>query len=174
MNGGVVWLTLATAAIIGLAAIPRKAGLQLKCLAVTMALIVLVPFDGSVGAEYDAGGNPALAMAKVMEARQRGEEVAIRGTCNSSCALKLAAGRNLCVSPQSEIGVHEVRRVSRPGDYGAGVRDDLWTGFFEGMLPACARDLFSARHAFTSGTLIVVSGSEILRACPMIRACAPQ
>jgi hypothetical protein len=42
------------------------------------------------------------------------------------------------------------------------------------MLPACARDLFNARHGFASGKLAVASGSEILRACPTIRACAPR
>src|SRR5260370_42585283 len=109
-----------------------------------MAVIVLVPFNGSVGAEYDAGGNPALALAEVMEARQRGGEVAIRGTCNSSCALKLAAGRNLCVSAQSEIGADKARRWCRPCEYEGGELDKLWNGVFEGMLPSCARRLFKS------------------------------
>jgi hypothetical protein len=139
-----------------------------------MAIVLLLAFNGCVGREYDPGGNPVLAMAKVSDAGRRGEEVAIRGICNSSCALKLAAGKNLCVSPQAEIGVHEVRSVSRPLDYAGGVRDNLWTGFFEGMMPACARDLFAERHGFTSGRLAMVSGTEILRACPTMRSCAPQ
>jgi hypothetical protein len=139
-----------------------------------MAIAVLLAFNGCVGREYDPGGNPVLAMAKVSDAGRRGEEVAIRGICNSSCALKLAAGKNLCVSPRAEIGVHEVRSVSRPLDYARGVRDNLWTGFFEGMMPACARDLFAARHGFTSGRLAMVSGNEILQACPTMRSCAPQ
>jgi hypothetical protein len=174
MDFGIAWLIFATAAIITLVALPQRAGLHLQCLGIGVAIVVLLAFDGCVGVEYDGGGSPVLAMAKVSDAGRRGEEVAIRGTCNSSCALKLAAGSSLCVSPRSEIGVHEVRRVSRPGDYAGGVRDDLWTGFFEGMLPACARDLFTARHGFASGRLAVVSGNEILRACPTIRACAVQ
>ncbi len=109
-----------------------------------------------------------------MAARNRGEEVPIRGMCISSCALKLAAGKGLCVSPTASISVHEVRRVSLSGDYAKGVRNNLWTGFFEGMLPACARDLFNARHGFDSGRLFVVSGNDILRVCPTIRSCAEQ
>ena len=174
MSVGVSWLILATATIIALVAIPRHAGLHLQGLVIAIAVAVLLTFDGCVGDEYDPGGNPVLAMAKVSDARSRGEAVAIRGTCNSSCALKLAAGRSLCVSPRSEIGVHEVRTALRPGDYAGGVRDNLWTGFFEGMLPACARDLFNVQHGFSSGRLAVVSGSDILRACPNIRACALQ
>ncbi len=174
MDAGVVWFALALTAIVALVALPRRAGILLQAAVIGLGAVVLVTFDGCVGAEYDAGGSPVLAIAKVTEARNRGEEVAIRGTCNSSCALRLAAGSSLCVSPQAEIGVHEVRRVSRPGDYERGVRDNLWTGFFEGMLPACARDLFNARRGFASGRLAVVSGSEILQACPSIRACAPQ
>jgi hypothetical protein len=174
MDAGVAWFALAVTAIVALVALPRGAGLRLQSVVIGLGVVVLVTFEGCVGQEYDAGGNPVLAMANVTEARNRGEEVAIKGTCNSSCALRLAAGSSLCVSPQAEIGVHEVRRVSRLGDYQRGVRDNLWTGFFEGMLPACARDLFNARHGFASGRLAVVSGAEILRACPTIRACAPQ
>jgi len=172
MDVGTSWLILAAAAIIALVALPRTAGLHLQLPLIAMAIVVLLAFDGCVGEEYDPGGNPVLAMAKISDARKRGEEVAIRGICASSCALKLAAGSNLCVSPKSEIGVHEVRDVSRPWDYAGGVRDNLWTGFFEGMLPACARDLFEARQGFAGGRLAMVSGSEILRACPTIRACA--
>lgn len=121
--------------------------------------------------EYDPGGSPVEALMRIIEAQRRGEEVAIRGVCSSSCALKLSAGRNLCVSPTAEIGVHEVRQTPVPWSYAAGTRDNLWTGFFQGMLPACARDLFNARQGFASGRLAVVSGGEILRACPTIRAC---
>ena len=173
MDAAASWLILAIAAIVALIAVPRRAGLHIQCVVIGIGIVVLLMFEGCSGqVEYDAGGSPALALAKVSEARRRGEEVAIRGACNSSCALKLAAGNNLCVSPKAEIGVHEVRRTSRPWGYEAGVRDNLWTGFFEGMLPACARDLFNVRHGFSSGRLAVVSGSEILRACPTIRACA--
>ena len=174
MDAGVSWLILATATIIALIVIPRSAGYFTQFFVISIAITVLLTFDGCVGEEYDPGGSPVLAMAKVLNARRTGEAVEIRGTCNSSCALKLAAGNNLCVSPRSQIGVHEVRTVSRPGDYAGGVRDNLWTGFFEGMPPACARDLFNARHGFTSGRLAVVSGGDILRACPTIRACALQ
>jgi len=140
-----------------------------------IAAVVLLPtFTGCAGVDYDPGGSPILAMEKVSDARRRGEAVEIRGICYSSCAIKLAAGKNLCVSPDAKIGVHEVRSSPRPWDYAGGVRQDLWTAFFEGMLPACARDLFKARHGFDSGRLAVVSGDDILRACPEIRACAPK
>src|SRR5438094_10638784 len=128
MDAGASWLLLAAVAVIALLALPRRAGLHLQGVAIAMASLVLVTFDGCAPQEYNAGGDPVLAIARVSEAQRRGEQVAIRGTCNSSCALKLAAGRNLCVSPTAEIGVHEVRRVSRPGDYSGGVRDELWTG----------------------------------------------
>ena len=172
MDGGISWLILAAVTIIALVAFPRRARIFPQSFVISVGIVVLLTFPGCVREEYDPGGSPILAMAKVSDARSRGEAVAIRGTCNSSCALKLAAGRSLCVSPTSEIGVHEVRRISRPGDYEGGVRDNLWTGFFEGMLPTCARDLFNARHGFSSGRLAVVSGTDILRACPTIRACA--
>ena len=174
MDVGVSWLALATATNIILVLLPKSAGLPAQCFVISTAIVVLLMFSGCVESQYDPGGSPTLALAKVSSARRRDEAVAIRGICNSSCALKLAAGSNLCVSPRSEIGVHEVRTVSRPWDYAGGVRDNLWTGFFEGMLPACARDLFDARHGFASGRLTVVSGNDILRACPTIRACAPR
>src|SRR5713226_9722896 len=111
------WLILAISAIIALVAIPRRGGLDLQCIVIGFAIVVLLTFDGCIGEEYDPGGNPALTMAKVSDARRRGEAVEIRGICYSSCALKLAAGNSLCVSPKSEIGVHEVRDVSRHADY---------------------------------------------------------
>ena len=139
-----------------------------------VAAVAIPLLTGCAAQEYDPGGDPRKIWAEVIVARDRGEEVAIRGTCNSSCALKLTAGKSLCIAPTAEIGIHEVRGVSLPGDYQEGVRDNLWTGFFEGMLPACARDLFNARHAFDSGRLFVVSGNDILRVCPTIRSCAEQ
>jgi hypothetical protein len=173
MDIGGFWLILATCTIVTLVFLPRRVGLYPQCLVIAVAIVVLLMFQECLGEEYDPGGSPALAMAQVSKARRLGTAVAIRGICNSSCALKLAAGRNLCVSPASKIGVHEVRKVSRPGDYPGGVRDNLWTGFFEGMLPACARDLFNARHGFDSGRLAVISGADVLRACPTIQACPP-
>src|SRR5438105_3289417 len=122
------WPLLALAAVVALVALPRRAALHLQGIAIVMAGLVLVTFDGCSGQEYNAGGDPVVTLAHVSQARVRGEDVAIRGTCNSSCALKLAAGRNLCVSPAAQIGVHEVRRVSHSGDYDGGVRDELWTG----------------------------------------------
>ena len=171
MDAGIAWLILAVVAVAALIALPRGAGLPLQGGTIGLAIVLLVTFEGCVGRDYDAGGSPVLALAQVVEARQHGDEVAIRGVCNSSCALKLAASSNLCVSPEAEIGVHEVRLVSRPGDYAGGVRDNLWTGFFEGMLPACARELFRARRGFAGGELVVVSGRDLLSACPTIRAC---
>lgn len=174
MDNGVSRFKTAIATIIALVVCHLKGKLRAQIPLICMAIFVLLGFDGCVGQEYDPGGSPTLALAKMSDSIRQGREVAIRGTCNSSCALKLAAGKNLCVSPRSEIGVHEVRNLSRPLDYAGGVRNELWTGFFEGMLPACARDLFNAKQGFTSGRLAMVSGGEILRACPTIRACAPR
>src|SRR5260370_34755958 len=137
MDAGVVWFALALTAIVALVALPRRAGILLQAAVIGLAAVVLVTFDGWVGAEYDAGGSPVLAIAKVTEARNRGDEVAIRGTCNSSCALRLAAGSSLCVSPQAEIGVHEVRPGSRPGGCERGVRANLLDCLFRGTLAGC-------------------------------------
>jgi len=181
----IFWPLLALVTVIALAALPRRAPLGLHWFAIAMATIVIIApaagaSENNIGAgvqpiswqEYDPGGDPVQAMLRVVQARKRGEEVPIRGVCYSSCALKLSAGPNLCVSPTAQIGVHEVRRVSRPNDYAGGMRDALWTGFYEGMIPACARNLFSARNGFASGWLVTASGTEILRACPTIRACS--
>lgn len=173
MDAGIAWLLLATATVTALVALPRRAGLPLQSAVIGLGAVLLTTFDGCAGREYDAGGNPVATLAQVTEARHLGQEVAIRGVCNSSCALKLAAGRNLCVSPEAEIGVHEVRRVSRPGDYQGGVRDNLWTGFFAGMMPPCVRSLLAQRNGFASGELVAVSGRDVLAACPTIRACPP-
>jgi hypothetical protein len=169
---GVGGILLAAATVIILAAMPRRATLRLQLIAVAAASIVLAGLSASRAADYDPGGNPAQTLAAVMAARQRGAAVEIRGICYSACALKLAAGSGTCVAPNSQIGVHEVRQSSTPWNYQGGVRNNLWTGFFEGMLPACARDLFAQRQGFASGRLIVASGVEILHACPAIHACA--
>ena len=172
MDAELSWLVLAGISIAGLVAIGRKAGLAMQAAVIALASAVLLLFSVSDGfAQYDPGGDPVRAMVEIMAAQRRGEEVPIRGICLSSCALRLSAGRNLCVSPNAEIGVHEVRKTSLPWSYSAGVRDNLWTGFFEGMLPVCARNLFHARYGFAGGRLAMVSGEEILRACPTIRAC---
>ena len=124
------------------------------------------------GGGWDPGGDVVAAGKAVLEARRQGSPVAIRGVCFSACALKLGAGAGLCVSPNAAIGVHEVRRAPRPSDYQSGARDNLATGFFEGLLPRCADDLFAARRGFDSGRLTVVSGRDILAACPQMRPCA--
>ena len=171
MDIGATWLILAICAIAALVALPRKAGLYLQFLAIAMSIAVLLTFAGCGREEYDPGGSPSQELASLSDASRLDEPVANRGVCNSSCALKLTAGRNLCVSPTAEIGVHEVRDASPSGNYAGGARDNLWTGFFEGMLPACARNLFNARDGFASGQLTVVSGSDVLQACPTMRAC---
>ena len=142
-----------------------------KYLAIAMTIASLSAQNSSLAANYDPGGNPAVVMAQVSAARHGGEAIEIKGICYSSCALKLAGGSKMCVSPSSQIGVHEVRNASRTEDYQRGTRNELWTAFFQGMLPACARDLFNARRGFTGGQLTVVSGSDILHACPAIHAC---
>jgi hypothetical protein len=67
--------------------------------------------------------------------------------------------------------VHEVRRAVSPASYALGQRDELATAFYATLLPRCARDLFATLHGFESGALTVVSGRDILSACPQIRAC---
>ena len=173
MHSAAIWLALLIITLAVLVIFPRQASLADQAAVIGIASIVLLMFsftDGS--AEYDSGGDPAIVMTSIIAAQRRGEEVAIRGVCLSSCALKLSAGNNLCVSPSAEIGVHEVRRAYSAQGYWAGVRDELWTGYFAGMLPGCARDLFNAQQGFGGGRLAMVSGRDILRACPTIRACA--
>ena len=171
---GAGWLLIAVAteAVIVLVAMPRRAALQLQLVAIAAAVIGLAMLNSSRAADYDPGGSPLAAMAEITAARQRGETVEIRGICYSSCALKLAARGKMCVSPTSQIGVHEVRQASMPLGYQGGIRDNLWTGFFQGMLPTCARNLFNSRQGFDSGRLTVVAGYQILAACPTIPACA--
>ena len=171
-TGAWLLIALATSAIAILVATPRRVAVQPQPAAVVAIIVALVMINGSLAGEYNPGGNPAQTLAQVSAARHRGEAIEIRGVCYSACALKLAAGTRVCVSPTSQIGVHEVRRASLPWGYQAGVRDNLWTGFFERMLPPCARDLFGSRHGFDTGRLTMVSGSDMLRACPAIQACA--
>jgi len=121
---------------------------------------------------YDPGGDVMAASRSMFEAQAQGKPVEIRGMCYSACALKLGSGAGLCVAPSARIGVHEVRRVASPWDYRQGVRDELATGYFAGLLPMCARTAFSARHGFDSGSLVVLSGGELLSACPDMRPCA--
>ena len=170
------WLLAAIVAITVTVVLPRWSGLSLQGTTIGLAFAVLLSFSGCAGSisgqSYDPGGDPKQAMFDANDALIHGRQVEIKGACYSSCALKLAAGPRMCISPQSRIGVHEVRSSSRAGDYVGGVRDELWTGFFAGMLPACTRELFAARDGFASGRLTMASGSEILKACPSMHACA--
>lgn len=134
-----------------------------------VAMLLAMAGCGPAMPEYDPGGSPDLALARVETARERGAEVAIRGVCFSACALKLSASR-LCVSPSAQIGVHEVRRTSE-GDYEHGTRDEMRTAFFAAMLPQCARTLFAERGGFRSGRLVTATGLEVLAACPEIKRC---
>jgi hypothetical protein len=120
---------------------------------------------------YDPGGDLRGRVAQALDAQRRGAAIEIRGVCYSACALKLASGNSLCIAPDAVIGVHEVRAAHR-WDYAGGMRDDLLTGFFEGMLPYCVDSLLVSRHAFDSGRIVTVSGQEVLNACPQIGACA--
>src|SRR5712692_7000900 len=74
MDAETSWLILAISAIIALIALPRRAGLDLQCIVIGFAIVVLLTFDGCIGEEYDPGGNPALTMAKVSDARRRGAD----------------------------------------------------------------------------------------------------
>lgn len=123
------------------------------------------------GGNYDPGGGVVAASTTMLRARGSGERVEIRGACYSACALKLGAGTGVCVAPSARIGVHEVRRAASPASYALGRRDTLATAFFETLLPGCARDLFAGLHGFDGGAPTVVSGSDILSACPQIRSC---
>jgi hypothetical protein len=134
------------------------------------ATLVLAGIAGC-GGMRDTGGSVVAASTAMLQARASGQPVEIRGTCYSACALKLASGNGLCIAPSARIGVHEVRRAISPARYGLGARDDFATAFFETLLPRCAHDLFASLHGFGSGTLTVVSGRDILAACPQIRAC---
>jgi hypothetical protein len=118
---------------------------------------------------YDPGGDVRSRIAAAIEARRAGSPVEIRGECDSACALKLASGRRVCIDRGATIGVHEVRSGSRL--YANGERDDMFTGFFEALLPACAQRLFAAGGAFDGGDLVRFSGQQVLSACPQFTAC---
>ena len=120
---------------------------------------------------YDPGGDVRGRIADLLAAQQEGAPVEIRGACYSACALKLASGPGVCVARSAVVGVHEVRATA-PRDYADGMRDDFFTGVFEGLLPACVDRLFASRHAFDSGELVTFSGREILSACPQFSACS--
>lgn len=120
---------------------------------------------------YDPGGDVRERIVEALAAQQDGAPVEIRGACYSACALKLASGRGVCVARNAVIGVHEVRATT-PSDYADGMRDDFFTGVFEGLLPACVDRLFASRHAFDSGRLVTFSGRDVLSACPQIAACS--
>ena len=141
-----------------------------RAIGAAAAALVVVGMAGC-GGLHDPGGNMVAAGTTMLQARADGHPVEIRGACYSACALKLAAGDGLCIAPSARIGVHEVRRAMSLASYGLGARDSLATAFFETLLPGCARDLFASLYGFESGALTVVSGRDILAACPQIRAC---
>ena len=120
---------------------------------------------------YDPGGDVRGRAAQALEAQRRSTPMEVRGVCYSACALKLGSSSNVCVARDAVIGVHEVR-AARPSNYASGMRDDLFTGFFEGMLAPCVDALFASRHAFDGGRIVTVSGQEILNACPQFATCA--
>jgi hypothetical protein len=120
---------------------------------------------------YDPGGDMRQRIAQAVETQRRGTAIEIRGVCHSACALKLASGNSVCIARDAVIGVHEVRLAHR-WNYAGGMRDDLFTGFFEGMLPPCVDSLLVSRHAFDSGRIVTVSGQDILNACPQFATCA--
>jgi hypothetical protein len=119
---------------------------------------------------YDPGGDIRGRIAQALDAQRRGAATEIRGVCYSACVLKLASGTNVCVARDAVIGVHEVRAAQQK-DYAGGMRDDLFTGFFQGMLPRCVDLLLLNQHAFDSGQIVTVSGQDILNACPQFGAC---
>ena len=118
----------------------------------------------------DRGGDLNRRLELALSARQRAAPVEIRGECYSACALKLASGKGVCVSPNAVVGVHEVRNIGSRS-YADGMRDDFATGFFAALLPKCVEDLFRSRHAFDSGAITALSGRDILAACPQLVRC---
>jgi len=165
-----MWLALAAATVLALFLLRRSSALGPNALALTAAGLVLLSLPAC--APYDPGGNMVTASQNMLEARTEHKTVEIRGACYSACALKLGSGSGVCVAPTARIGVHEVRVADSAWDYRQGARNALATAFFEGMLPYCARTAFSARHGFDSGNLVVMSGAEVLSACPQLHACA--
>jgi hypothetical protein len=137
--------------------------------AIMPTLVALLLLGGCQA--YDPGGDVRIRVAAALDARRRGASVEIRGICYSACALKLASGRRVCVAPDATIGIHEVR-AAQARDYADGARNDLLTGFFEGLLPRCAADLFASRHGFDSGRITTFSGRDVLNACPQFAVCA--
>jgi hypothetical protein len=122
---------------------------MVRAFAVLVGLAACVP--------YDPGG--------VFGAHQHAE---IRGVCLSSCAASLATAR--CISPDSLIGVHEVREARSVYDYDRGRRSEFGTAFLKASIPACARSTFP-HWAFAGPRLALVAGRTILRACPRLAAC---
>lgn len=136
---------------------------------VTVAMLLLALTSASYPA-YDPGGSLVAALAAVSAARDRGEVVVIDSACLSACALKLAAPR-VCLMPDAQIGVHEVRATRHIDDYPSAPRDEMGTALFRGMIPPCPRALFDRLGGFASGRLVTLSGAEILAACPQIGRC---
>lgn len=169
MHSDSLWLALAAATVLALYLLRGRIGLGPNALAVSAAMLVLLSLPGC--APYDPGGDMLAASQKMFAARAQNKPVEIRGACYSACALKLGSGSGVCVAPSAQIGVHEVRQVDSVWDYRQGARDSLATAFFEGLLPYCARTAFSERRGFDSGQLVVMSGAEVLSACPQIHPC---
>lgn len=107
----------------------------------------------------DRGGDVALYMRLVQEARMRGQIVQITGRCLSACTLYLGAG-NVCVTRQARLGFHG------PSDGGRPLSPALfeaWSLQMATFYPEPIRSWFlrDARHLI--GPVLELSGAELIR-----------
>jgi hypothetical protein len=152
--------------------------------ALALALILAVPAiavpvcDGGIQhaikprPAYDPGGDLDDYIAYVTKPRRHPLRMEIH-ECYSACAMKLSA-KDVCISRDAVIGIHEARRVKLcdPNGYDRGVRDPAGTAVYRSHMPACAQRLFDSRNAFASNRITKFTGQEVLDACPQIKVCA--
>jgi hypothetical protein len=119
---------------------------------------------------HDYGGYIMDYKKEIELANKKGEIIRINGECDSACVLKLSA-KQVCISPDTKFGVHEVRLVPIGKNYADEIRNDYFTNFFRNLLPKCVHELFDSRNGFGSGELVFFYGYEILKACPNIFSC---
>jgi len=126
----------------------------------------------AVSKERDPGGFTSAYIRNARYAAANNLPVEIRGTCLSSCILKLASGANLCVDPKATLGVHEPRvSGSRSSAIYSGARAEKTLREVQEVLPACAAKLFKEKGGFDGGKMTTFSGREVIEACPQIKKC---
>ncbi|HEY8162407.1 MAG: hypothetical protein ACR650_12240 [Methylocystis sp.] len=128
-------------------------------------MLTLVLFSAPANAfdvvDHDYGGRVEPYVARLAQARARGEQVRIGPVeCDSSCTLYLGA-RNSCVSPGAVFGFH----APWVGGPTSGVVDPQMTAVFASAYKAPLRRIF-LRHVrntrgMVPGPLLRISGAQL-------------